>query len=97
MGFRTAGTMASPIVPVIVGDQVRVMKLWNTLFECGLFTNAVTQPAVPLGSDLIRTSYIASHTDDQITQVLERFAMAGKRIGLIANAPQDDASRVARG
>lgn len=97
IGFRTAGTIASPIVPVIVGDQVRTMKLWNTLFECGLFTNAVTQPAVPLGSDLIRTSYIASHTDDQITQVLERFAIAGKRIGLIANAPQDDASRVARG
>jgi 8-amino-7-oxononanoate synthase len=97
MGFRTAGTMASPIVPVIVGDQVRAMKLWNTLFECGLFTNAVTQPAVPLGSDLIRTSYIASHTDEQITQVLERFAMAGKRIGLIASASQDDASRVARG
>ncbi|MFT4514241.1 MAG: 8-amino-7-oxononanoate synthase [Planctomycetota bacterium] len=97
MGFRTAGTMASPIVPVIVGDQVRAMKLWNTLFECGLFTNAVTQPAVPLGSDLIRTSYIASHSDEQITQVLERFAMAGKLIGLIANAPQDDASRVAPG
>jgi 8-amino-7-oxononanoate synthase len=95
MGFRTAGTTASPIVPVIVGDQVSAMKLWNTLFECGLFTNAVTQPAVPLGSDLIRTSYIASHTDEQITQVLERFAMAGKSIGLIANAPQANASRVA--
>jgi 7-keto-8-aminopelargonate synthetase-like enzyme len=73
------------------------MKLWNMLFECGLFTNAVTQPAVSLGSDLIRTSYIASHTDEQITKVIERFAMAGKRIGLIADAPQDNARRVARG
>ena len=95
MGFRTAGTLASPIVPVIVGDQVRVMKLWKTLLECGLFTNAVTQPAVPLGADLIRTSYIASHTDEQITQVLERFAMAGKRIGLIGNAPPSESQRAA--
>lgn len=100
MGFRTAGTLASPIVPVIVGDQERVMRLWKTLFECGLFTNAVTQPAVPMGADLIRTSYIASHTDEHITQVLERFAKAGRMHGLIGGAlPGDsvDATQVARG
>ena len=100
MGFRTAGTLASPIVTVIVGDQERVMRLWKTLFECGLFTNAVTQPAVPMGADLIRTSYIASHTDEHITQVLERFAKAGRMHGLIGGAlPGDsvDATQVARG
>jgi 8-amino-7-oxononanoate synthase len=73
------------------------MRLWKTLFECGLFTNAVTQPAVPMGTDLIRTSYIASHTDEQIAQVLERFAQAGHKLGLIRKAPPSDASRVARG
>jgi 8-amino-7-oxononanoate synthase len=83
IGYQTAGTLASPIVPVVVGDQVRMLTLWRTLFECGLFTNAVTQPAVPLGQDLIRTSYIASHTDAQIDQVLERFAEAGRRLGII--------------
>lgn len=97
MGFHTSGTENSPIVPVIVGNQDRVMRLWKTLFECGLFTNAVTQPAVPMGTDLIRTSYIASHTDEQIAQVLERFAQAGHKLGLIRKAPPSDASRVARG
>lgn len=97
MGFRTAGTLASPIVPVIVGDQERVMQFWKTLFECGLFTNAVTQPAVPMGLDLIRTSYIASHTDEHIDQVLARFAEAGKRMGLISDAPTKGTSQVAGG
>jgi 8-amino-7-oxononanoate synthase len=83
IGYQTAGTLASPIVPVVVGDQVRMLTLWRTLFDCGLFTNAVTQPAVPMGQDLIRTSYIASHTDAQIDQVLERFAEAGRRLGII--------------
>jgi 8-amino-7-oxononanoate synthase len=83
MGFQTAGTLASPIVPVVVGDQERMLRLWRTLFECGLFTNAVTQPAVPPGQDLIRTSFIASHTDAQIDQVLERFAEAGRRCGIL--------------
>lgn len=96
MGFQTAGTLASPIVPVIVGDQERMLRLWRTLFDCGLFTNAVTQPAVPVGADLIRTSYIASHSDQQIDQVLERFAKAGRHVGMIADAPPN-ASQVARG
>jgi 7-keto-8-aminopelargonate synthetase-like enzyme len=96
MGFQTAGTLASPIVPVIVGDQDRMLHLWRTLFDCGLFTNAVTQPAVPAGTDLIRTSYMASHTDQQIDEVLERFAKAGQRSGLIAAAPPS-APHVARG
>lgn len=96
MGFKTEGTLASPIVPVIVGDQDRMLRLWRTLFDCGLFTNAVTQPAVPVGADLIRTSYIASHTDEQVDQILERFAEAGRKIGVIADQPPNSAS-IARG
>lgn len=95
MGYATAGTPASPIVPVIVGDQDRMLRLWRALFECGLFTNAVTQPAVPPGQDLIRTSFIASHTDEQIEQVLSRFAEAGKRIGVLTGTPPSSASHAA--
>ena len=47
-------------------------------------------------ADLIRTSYIASHTDEQIDQVLDRFAEAGRKIGLIADLPPNNAS-IARG
>ncbi|MFK7741969.1 MAG: aminotransferase class I/II-fold pyridoxal phosphate-dependent enzyme [Planctomycetota bacterium] len=100
MGFRTAGTLASPIVPVIVGDQDRMLRMWRTLFDCGLFTNAVTQPAVPVGADLIRTSYISNHTDEQIDSVLQRFADAGRQFGLIDAAPRESeggTSQVARG
>lgn len=81
-GFCVGGTPDSPIVPVIIGDQERMLRMWRTLFECGLFTNAVTQPAVPPGMDLIRTSFIATHTDEQIAQILERFAMAAQLTGL---------------
>ncbi len=95
MGYQTAGTLASPIVPVIVGDQELMLRLWCTLFDCGLFTNAVTQPAVPVGQDLIRTSFIASHTDAQIDQVLERFAEAGRRSGILQSTPPNPASQAA--
>lgn len=95
IGFHTAGTAASPIVPVIVGDQELMLRMWRTLFDCGLFTNAVTQPAVPPGHDLIRTSFIASHTDAQIAQVLERFADAGRRSGLLQAQAKKSASQAA--
>lgn len=86
LGFNTAGTKDSPIVPVIVGQQERMLRLWRTLFDAGLFTNPVTQPAVPIGQDLIRTSYIASHTDEHVAQILERFAVAGRKFGLVHDA-----------
>lgn len=95
MGYQTAGTPASPIVPVIVGEQERMLRLWRTLYECGLFTNAVTQPAVPPGQDLIRTSFISSHTDAQIDQVLERFAEAGRRSGILQAQPPKSATHAA--
>lgn len=82
-GFRVGGTPDSPIVPVVIGDQERMLRMWRALFDCGLFTNAVTQPAVPAGLDLIRTSYIASHSDEQIGLVLARFCEAGRRAGVV--------------
>lgn len=83
LGFRVGGTPDSPIVPVVVGSQERMLRMWRTLFDCGLFTNAVTQPAVPPGLDLIRTSYMASHTEEQIGLVIERFLEAGRRVGML--------------
>jgi 8-amino-7-oxononanoate synthase len=85
-GFHVGGTKDSPIVPVVVAGQERMLRMWRALFECGLFTNAVTQPAVPAGMDLIRTSYIAAHTDEQIALVLERFVEAGRRVGVLPQA-----------
>ena len=40
-------------------------------------------PAVPEGSALLRTSYMATHTDQQLDRVLGIFAQVGKEIGII--------------
>jgi len=92
LGYCVAGNEDSPIVPVIIGHQEKMMRLWKTLFECGVFTNAVTAPAVPAGMDLIRTSFMASHTEEQIQQVLDRFAVAGRMCGVIPGGVQSAAA-----
>ncbi len=82
MGFNV-GESVTPIVPVIIGDDERTFKTWKTLFENGVFVNPVISPAVPQGMQLLRTSYMASHTDAQIDQVLDVFKKVGKEVGII--------------
>jgi 7-keto-8-aminopelargonate synthetase-like enzyme len=56
---------------------------WKTLFDAGVFVNPVLAPAVIAGQELLRTSYMASHTDEQIDRALEIYRKVGKQLGLI--------------
>jgi len=82
MGFNV-GNSVTPIVPVIIGDDERTFLTWKRLFENGVFVNPVVSPAVPQGMQLLRTSYMASHTDAQMDQVLDTFKKVGKEVGII--------------
>src|SRR5690606_33843351 len=82
MGFNTL-TSESPIVPVVVGSMIQTFKFWRALFDAGIFTNPVIAPAVPENSCRIRTSYMATHTSEQLDEVLETFQRCGREAGLI--------------
>jgi len=82
MGFNV-GESVTPIVPVIIGDDKRTFKTWKGLFEKGVFVNPVISPAVPQGMQLLRTSYMATQTNEQIDKVLEIFYDVGKTLGII--------------
>lgn len=77
------GDSQTPIVPVIIGEDLDTFKFWKQLLNEGVFTNPAVSPAVPRGSARLRTSYMASHTDEQLEFVLEKFDLVGKRLGLI--------------
>jgi 8-amino-7-oxononanoate synthase len=86
-GFRQLGfdigNPVGPIIPIIIGDDMRTVFTWKMLFDNGVFVNPVVSPAVPAGRQLLRTSYMATHTDDQLDQVLDIFERIGKQAGLI--------------
>jgi 8-amino-7-oxononanoate synthase len=82
LGFNV-GASETPIIPVIIGDDTRTFMTWKTLYEAGTFTNPVVSPAVPPESSLLRTSYMATHTDEQLDRVLATFAQVGQTLGLI--------------
>jgi 8-amino-7-oxononanoate synthase len=52
------------------------------LFDAGIYTNVVVPPAVPPNKSLLRTSYMATHTDAQLDFVLETFYQIGKELEL---------------
>jgi 8-amino-7-oxononanoate synthase len=83
MGFDT-GHSETPIVPIVVGDDLDAFHFWKELFDNGVFTNPVISPAVPPGKAMIRTSYTATHTDEHLDKVVEVFKRVGKKRGLIS-------------
>jgi 8-amino-7-oxononanoate synthase len=82
LGFNT-GTSVTPVIPIIIGDDALTFLTWRLLFENGVFVNPVISPAVSPGRQLLRTSYMATHTDEQLERVLGIFEKVGKKLGLI--------------
>ena len=82
LGFNVWSSQ-SPIVPVVIGDMMGCLQFWKDLFEAGIYANAVVPPAVPQGQSLLRTSYMATHTQDQLDMILEAFRKVGLMHGII--------------
>ena len=72
LGFDI-GRSQTPVIPIIIGDQFKTVQAWKILYEEGIFTNVALPPAVASDASLLRTSYMATHTDEQIDKVLQAF------------------------
>ena len=86
-GFKSIGfdigPTETPIVPILIGPMEKTFVFWRALFEAGVFTNPVVPPAVPEGSCRLRTSYMATHSDDDLDFVLEQVERVGKKLGVV--------------
>jgi 7-keto-8-aminopelargonate synthetase-like enzyme len=82
LGFNTRKA-ETPILPVLVGDNLKVFRMCKRLHEEGLFVNPVISPAVQEGDQLIRLSLMATHTFEQIDFALEKLALVGRELELI--------------
>lgn len=82
LGFDI-GNSETPVIPIIIGDDTLTLQTWKLLFDKGVFVNPVLSPATPPGRQLLRTSYMATHSDEQMDRVLEIFEQVGKELKLI--------------
>jgi 7-keto-8-aminopelargonate synthetase-like enzyme len=72
MGYDTMGS-ETPIVPILMGSDEDTFAFWKMLDDRGIFANPVVAPGTPVGKGLIRTSYMASHKDEEIQRVIDVF------------------------
>lgn len=82
LGFDI-GNSTTAVIPIIIGDLMRTIMAWKMLFDAGVFVNPVLSPGVQPGRELLRTSYMATHTREQLDTVLSTFEKVGKQMGLI--------------
>jgi len=83
MGYDT-GVAATPIIPLVIGEMERTFLMWKSLYDEGVFVNPVAPPATPPGRCLIRTSYMATHTDEMLDRALGVIEKAGRKLGMIS-------------
>jgi 8-amino-7-oxononanoate synthase len=71
LGYSTGESTRSAIVPVHMEDLWDAGLLWRALLDRGVYTNCSLPPAVP--RPMLRTSVMATHTEDQIDRALAAF------------------------
>jgi len=82
LGFDT-GHSASPVIPIVVGEDLASYTMTTRLGQEGVFVNPVVSPAVPPGRAMIRTSYMATHTREHLDRSLEALAKVGRELSII--------------
>jgi len=82
LGFDI-GNSVTPVIPIIIGDDMKTFIFWRALLDNGVYVNAIISPATPPGRQLLRTSFMATHTDEQLDRVLGTFEAVGKELGVI--------------
>ncbi|MCB0281435.1 MAG: aminotransferase class I/II-fold pyridoxal phosphate-dependent enzyme [Calditrichae bacterium] len=83
LGFDTGESYGTPIVPIYIRDDARAFYFWRRLFDSGVYANAVVSPAVAPDQALIRTSFMATHTNDHLNRCLEIMNKIAKEIDII--------------
>jgi 8-amino-7-oxononanoate synthase len=73
IGLNT-GMSETPIIPVLVGDQMNAFQICHMMQEEGVFVNPVVSPAVQPGQSLIRFSVMSTHTLEQLDFALEKIS-----------------------
>jgi 8-amino-7-oxononanoate synthase len=82
-GFDT-GKSASPIIPLFIRDDIKVLRMTNLLLEEGVFVNPVVSPGVPKEDSLIRFSLMATHTYKQLDIAIDKISKVAAKLGVLA-------------
>ncbi len=79
------GPSESPILPVHIGDDQTSLEVSIDLFDKNIFALPVLYPAVPPGKGIIRTSFMSTHTEEQLDYFMETLATVLRKHDLLTH------------
>jgi len=80
IGFKIGETQ-TPIVPILIGSEAKAFEFTQRLFDEGVFATPAIYPAVRYGEAIVRTSFMATHTEEDLDRVLEIFEKLARELG----------------
>jgi 8-amino-7-oxononanoate synthase len=98
LGFEVCSAL-SPIIAVRLADEASAVRAWNRLLREGVYVNLALPPGTPNGACLLRCSFSAAHTPEQIDAVCRRFEIVAAELGVELGGaePRRRATRAALG
>jgi 8-amino-7-oxononanoate synthase len=82
MGYHI-GPTESPIIPIVIGDEILTYKMTGMLEESGIYASPVAYPAVKRQESRLRISLMATHTKDDLDCLVFHLKRIGKELGII--------------
>ena len=73
----------TPIVPVILGETAKAIRMSELLLAEGVFVTGFGYPIVPQGHARVRCQLSAAHSRDDLDFALRAFKKVGSKLGLI--------------
>ena len=81
-GFKARGVrmresiadVATPIIPLYTNDVENTLRTSKRIYDAGVYVNPVLPPATPVTDCLLRTSYMATHTEALLDEAMDIIA-----------------------
>jgi len=81
-GFRIPDG-STQIVPIVIGSAVTTMQFSEALLAEGLYAQGIRPPTVPAGTCRLRCTLMATHTQNDLADAVERIYHVGRRLGVV--------------
>jgi 8-amino-7-oxononanoate synthase len=82
LGYNTLNSRTQ-IIPVVIGDPVKTLKMSHLLLEEGVLATSIRPPTVPEGTCRIRVTVMAPHRREDLDFGVRAFEKAGRCLGII--------------
>ena len=69
IGLQLGGSN-TPIQPVLINNDAKVMQVGQSLRDAGFLVGAIRPPTVPVGTGRLRITFSADHSEEQVDQLV---------------------------